>query len=873
MFRRLKKYLFPAAVIFMAAISALAGGRRPYAILTRTEPRPDTVIYDNSSIYTKFRDEKILEEVSEELDSVAEEKVISARDTMKVPDSLKYTDPFRYKYYVALNDSLTHVQVKDSLIEAGDSVVWRRIDSIYFADSAAAAKRQFEIWYNSLDKSERKKYDFNQKMIRKQHLADSIYAARDSIKAIRDSIRESIPRVLETFTVPDSMQYKRIFSFTVDRDFNTVKTSDIDTSYNYWFNDVKFMREDVNAVFLGTSGSPMQYYDFSKRKSEEGVTFYDPYESYSFSPGTVKMYNSKTPYTELAYWGTLFANKEQEEDNIHIMTTQNIYPELNVTLSYDRTGSNGMLDNESVANKTAFAGVNWLGKKYSASFGYIFNSIRKAENGGVDSVAHIRDTTMGVRDIAVKLSDADNLIKKNTLFLNQTYRIPFSFLKKKSAEDSIAAAGGMIDKDVTTAFIGHNSEYSVYRKIYTDNISANDLVGRDYYHGNFFINPTESNDSLRVMKFENKVFIKLQPWAEDAIVSSVNAGIGNRIMNYYMFSPLGYLTSQSNHSENSSYLYGGVAGQLQKYIDWNARGSYTFAGPRRNDFSLEADASLSLYPFRKFRKSPLTFSAHFETSLEAPDYFQQHYYSNHLQWESSFDKISRTSIEGRLSIPHRKFSLEAGYTLLSNNIYYDSLAVARQNTDAMSVAKLAINKDFTLWKLHFDNKALFQYSSAKDIVPLPAAALNLKWYLQFDVVKNVLQMQIGANTLYTSKWYAPGYNPELGNFHNQKREKYGDSPYIDVFVNMQWKRATIFVKLINANMGWPKDSADYFSADGYIRSQRALKFGIWWPFYTQTRKNSTVSAGGGSSAGSDSGPTRPANRSAGGSSSYRTATR
>ena len=88
-----------------------------------------------------------------------------------------------------------------------------------------------------------------------------------------------------------------------------------------------------------------------------------------------------------------------------------------------------------------------------------------------------------------------------------------------------------------------------------------------------------------------------------------------------------------------------------------------------------------------------------------------------------------------------------------------------------------------------------------------------------------------ANALYTSEYYAQGYSPALGVFYNQKREKIGNTPYIDAFVNMQWKRASIFVKYINAAQGWP--DSDYFSSYRYIRSQKALKLGIHWPFYAK----------------------------------------
>ena len=125
-------------------------------------------------------------------------------------------------------------------------------------------------------------------------------------------------------------------------------------------------------------------------------------------------------------------------------------------------------------------------------------------------------------------------------------------------------------------------------------------------------------------------------------------------------------------------------------------------------------------------------------------------------------------------------------------------------------------------------------------------ALDFRYYLQFDVVKNVMQMQIGADGRFTTKWYAPAYNPALGVFHNQKEELYGNCPNIDLFLNIQWKRACIFIKVINIGMGWPNDQADYFSAHHYINSQRAIKVGIFWPFYIQPGKNASV--GGGSTS-------------------------
>lgn len=884
---KISKIWFPALVVGIVAVQSFASDYSRTSDMwgrfwSSPEPMTDTVIYHNN-IYTKFRseyDRVIADSLSDFLLEDSAEVAVTARDTMKVPDSLKLTDPFRYKYYVAIKDSLTHVIVRDSLKKAGDSLDWPRLDSLYRLDSIETAIRKFNAWYASLDKAARKKYDFEQKMKVRQHKIDSLLSAKDSLIAIRDSIRENTPRILETFAVPDSMFYKRILTWKKDEHFNDLKLKDLDTSYNYWYNDYPFFRDNVNVSYLGTIGSAVQPYDFTKRANKEGVSFYGPYESYTYSPYTLPMYNTKTPYTELAYWGTLFANAEREEDELHIMTTQNIFPSLNFTLEYDRFGSNGMLENEKTDNRTFVASTNYMGRRYLMHAGYIYNKMSRGENGGIIDNFWIRDTTVGSREIDVRLKDASTLIKKNTIFLDQTYRIPFTFIRKMQErkvlkrenmyrdsvlatgdslaimkmEDMLAenqqmrdekAAADTLDTDITTAFIGHTSEYSVYRKIYKDKIGVNDTDAKELYHNKFYLNPNATSDSLRVMKFENKVFLKLQPWATDAIVSSINVGIGDRLLNYYMFTPDSYLkTKGGNTIWNSAYIYGGAKGQFRNYFHWDADANYTFLGKEINDLEVNANVGFNLYPFRRHRKSPMSFNVHFGTSLDEPEYYQQHYYSNHYKWDNNFKKISRTEVSGAITVPHWKLGIDAGWTLMKNHVYYNGEAMAAQHGSAVSVLNIGLNKNFKLWGLHFDNRLLFQVSSDEDVIPVPMFAVNSRWYWQFNVVKNVMQMQLGANVTYTTKWYEPGYSPALGMFYNQKEEKYGNCPYIDAFVNIQWKRACIFVKFVNVGMGWPMDKADYFSAHGYIRPQRAIKFGIFWPFYMQPSRNKAVSASG-----------------------------
>ncbi len=890
----LSRIWFPATVLATAAVLSFAHPGREVTrrYIPEDEAFADTVVYLKDAYKLKrigsFDAVSIADSLLQMADSDSTSDALldtlphlTARDTIPVPDSLRLTDPFRYKYYVALIDSLTHVIVRDSLQRSSDSLKisadtlrarrldslaridfehaisdsldWRMIDSIYVADSTAVAKEKFLQWYNSLSRKERRKYDMEQALPKKLAEMDSLQKVKEEKQAERDSVTEYTPRILETAFLTDTMQYKRIIHWTVDDDFHRLNVSIPDTSYNYHYNDYPFLRRDVNASWLGVPGSPLQYYNYFNRASDEGIEFYNAQEAWSFSPRTLPHYNTKTPHTELAYFGTLLAGDAKESDNLHILTTQNILPELNFTISYDRFGGGGMLESEETKNKTFSVRANYLGKKYLAHAGYIYNMVERAENGGIVDNMWIRDTTVEAREIKVALSGASSKITKNTWFLDQQYRIPFEFIRKLQARRDTSAAApadslveavaDSLDRDVTTAFIGHSSEWSTYTRKYIDNITNAD--GKALYNNVFNFGPA-SADSLGTMKLDNKIFLRLQPWGSESIVSKLDVGVGDRLMHYFDSSSV----RPARHVENSVYAYAGAQGQVNKYFNWDAKARFYVLGYNLGDMAVEANAGFNFYPFRRARKSPVSVSAHFETRLDSPTYYQQMLNTNHFRWENSFSKISTTQIRGSIDVPRWKLNASVGYGLLANNVYYDTLGIVRQNAVPMSILSASLRKEFVAGPMHFDNRVLVQYSSAPDVIPLPTVALNLRWYAQFVVQRdqtkthNIMVMQVGVNGFYNSQWYAPAWNPALGVFHNQNVNLYENGPYFDIFLNIQWKKCCIFLKYQNFGKGWPMRRKDYFTADHYIGTldgTDGLKLGIFWPFYFNTQKHESHS--------------------------------
>lgn len=812
----------------------------------------------------------------------------------------------------SLNTADSTVMLPDSTALLPDSLL-SGIDTTGLADSTASADtasgtKEYEPWEL------------------REMARDSARRVRDSLKGIRDSIRWSKPRVLETGFVPDSLYYKRILSWNTGPYINEYRHMHMDTTFNDWFTEYPFYKEDLDAVYLGTVGSAVQNVNFFRRRELDRFKAYAPYITYSHVPENMPFYNVKAPYTELAYWGTIFAFKDKEETNVRFLHTQNITPELNLAVLYQGWKALGMLENEKTVNNSLEVSANYLGRNYIAHAGLIHHNITRQENGGIQDSYMVRDTTVDAKTIAVNLQDAQNKLSRNTFFIDHSYNIHLESksrrLRKAMEDDSVlaaavdsivalrmqryaeavdaaveaarmpadtgaadsTAAGGQLpapadsaavpaltdslmartadsllrasvmdtllppsEDEIYTALadsllfgsagegpmlsVGHVGEVTRYYRYYTDNIALNDEVGRNFYNNMFYINPTSSADSTRMLTVDNKLFFRLQPWARDAVVSQISGGLGYQWNSIYAFNPDMFLTGNGNRSLHDLYVYAGARGQYRKYLNWGAQARYSFLGYWQNDFSVDADIDVSFYPF-KDKSEPIVLGGKFSTSLKEPDWFSQHYYSNHYVWENDFGKTSTTKVEAFLEIPKWRLEASFSYGLVNNLLYNDTLGVIRQHSGLINVMSGYVRKDFKLWKFHLDNKILFQYSSNRDVLPLPMLTFHMRYYLELEAVRNVLTVQIGADATMNTPYYAPAYNPALGTFQLQTRELIGYNPYIDVFLNMQWKRVNVFIKVINVGQGWP-DGGNMFSAYHYIKPYRGFKVGIHWPFYIE----------------------------------------
>ena len=634
-----------------------------------------------------------------------------------------------------------------------------------------------------------------------------------------------IKKPLESYFFSDSVRALPNFKWNIDPYANRVEIKGLDTMLRDWHIDYPYLQDGVGDVYLGNLGGATIPQNYFERPQDFDFQMAEAFSGYLYRMDNVDFYNVKKPFTLFTYLNA--GQKRYLEENFRITHAQNISPSTGVNIDYKSRDTRGIYTWQRARVKDLSVAFSHTGKRYSVHAGYIYNSVDARENGGIVGDWAVVDTNFKhPSNVPVKLQDAQNRIRNNTFYLVQSFGIPLI---------------GLTEEDFTmgdrpAVYIGHAIEYSrMYRKytdthagtIYTDERDESGGQTQYEYYENWFIDPEQTLDSTFESRLSNRVFIQLQPWNRNGVIGVIDGGVGLDNHRYYNFSFDEYVTGKRRTvSKTSYYVYGSIDGKIKRYVDWGGDFKLYPSGYRGGDFEIGADIALRAF----IRNRPITLSGRFSNVTRSPSYWQENYFSNHYAWFTPLKKENETRFEVALTAPDYALEIGAWHGIASDKIYLDSLCNMSQSTSAVNVTGLYARKDFRIGGLHLDNRVLLQWSTDQKVIPAPKLSVVLSYYYEFNIVKNVLRMQIGLDGRYNSKYYAFGYNPSLAAFYNQREQKIGGYPMIDAFVSAKWKRMRILVKLQHANYDL-FGSRTYFSALHYPLNTRVLKFGFSWGFY------------------------------------------
>lgn len=626
-----------------------------------------------------------------------------------------------------------------------------------------------------------------------------------------DTTKRKPKKPLESYFFDDSVRKQDNFVWNVDMFTNRIHFKQVDTALYLHQVDYEFLRNGVGDAYLGNLGGAAIPLNFFDRTQKRNFSFANAYDEYFMTPENVKFFNTKKAFTHLNYLSAGKAN--QMEENFAIAHAQNASPSTGFNIDYKSRGTRGIYSWQRARDKSLSMALSHTGKKYTAHGGYIYNSIDLKENGGVLNDSDITDTVFELpQNVPVRLSDARNKMKNNAFFLVQSYGVPL----KKLTEEDFSIAGR------SSLFFGHAIEYNRFSKIYSDT-----KEGSGDYYKDWFINPTNTRDSIFESLLSNKLFMQIQPWDRDGIVGLIDVGAGLENHHYYQFNMDQYLDGKTDGENKSSfYVYGAIEGKLKKYFSWGADLRYHLAGDRSQDLNVGGKASISAF----IKGRPISLSGSFRYELRSPSYWSENFFSNHYVWFNSFAKENETRLEISLDAPHYGLELRAYQSVISNKIYYGADSKPAQYSGNVSVSGIYARKDFLAGGFHFNNRVLLQWSTAQEVVPVPLASAFLSYFYEFNIVKGVLRLQLGLDGRYNTKYYAFGYNPSIAEFYNQREKEIGGYPMVDAFVNAKWKRMRILVKFQHLNDDLFGDR-NYFTVLHYPQNKRILKLGFSWTFY------------------------------------------
>ena len=598
--------------------------------------------------------------------------------------------------------------------------------------------------------------------------------------------------------------------------------------------------------YLGNLGAPRLSRIFFDRKEESQFFFTDPYDQTVLRPEDVTFTNTLSPYTNLTYYKSF--NSRYSEERFKSYFAVNANKKFGFGFYVDYVYGRGMYNNQSTALFNGGIFASYRGDKYDMHFIFNNDNLKMRENGGITDDRYITnplDMAEGKKqytsnDIPTLLNKTWNHNTSYHAFLTHRFNLGFYDEKEDSTQtDSIAYAEKFVP---VTSFI-HTMELDFNGRKY---ITQDDAQNRELYEHTYFGN--DSIDKDRRTSVRNTLGISLREGFNKWAKAGLTAFLTHEYRDFTLPDSSDVPNQRIFKHYKESILYAG--GELLKeqgnLLHYKVLGELAIAGEDAGQFRLEGNGDLNL----NLLGDSVRLDVNAYVKNLNPVFFYRNFHSKHYWWDNSdLSKIMRTRLEGKLSSQKLGTTLRMGveniknYTYLANTsvpvtnqagqiVSFKNNAAVFQHGGNIQVFTAMLQQKLKYGIFHLDGEVVYQKSSEQSILPLPELSAYGNLYLKTGLAKNVLQVELGADVRYFTKYNAPDYSPVIGQFYLQNPENeisIGGCPMIDVYANLHLKRTRIFVMLYNANQ--TMGNSRYFLAPHYPISPRILKLGISWNFF------------------------------------------
>ena len=203
----------------------------------------------------------------------------------------------------------------------------------------------------------------------------------------------------------------------------------LDTTFSPIYNYNPVYKNGFSNTFLGNSGQAAITNDFNARNYNHLFLFAIPYTMYLNKPENILHFNTRKPYSELKYLSS--GTKDDSEQILSALHTQNVNEFVNVGLFYDLIASKGMYVDQNVSTNRLNLYGSYDKDDYSFTTSLHYNGYKAQENGGLLDVEDFKNKTSDALNFPVQLSDANAKFKNLDLFF--THRLNLKAITDDSA--------------------------------------------------------------------------------------------------------------------------------------------------------------------------------------------------------------------------------------------------------------------------------------------------------------------------------------------------------------------------------------------------------------------------------------------------------
>ncbi len=531
----------------------------------------------------------------------------------------------------------------------------------------------------------------------------------------------------------------------------------------------------------------------------------DVFNPYKLKDDSIRFYISESPFSHIRYH--LGTAKEQKLD---LNFAQRIGTGIYLGLSARFANAPGIYLRQRAFNAgaTFYAAFLYPSQRYGALVTFKTDRAANNENGGIKNASDFTNNLESQRNaIATNLSNSINRSKDVGIVFQQYFNI----LKPKVVQKTDSTIT-LVPRKFDAGRIVHTLRYTRSGNAYQDNSPANNFS----YYPDYFIDTIAIFDSVLHTHFENCIVYS----------NEVPDTLGKSFPLQYSFG-LRFQTDRLHRDTTMTDVFrqtvpfGMLKGIIKQKTFFKASAFLVLGGYNGGDFSLDG----SFYQF--FGKQNYKAYLNVSQGLKHPDYYYNNYYTDYFSWNNSFN--AQTYIKGEFGVVLKGFDMKATYTRLTNYVYLNQQILPQQYSDGLTVLAGQVSKEFRIKHWITTVYAAAQQVTPDSILQLPVFIGKLTLCYDIELFKKALHAQAGISGTYHSEWYQDAYMPALRAFYKQRTYMSGNYPYLDAFVNLNIKRARIFVKYEHFNAGLM--GYNYMIVPDYPQADAAFKFGISWLFF------------------------------------------